>query len=67
MQKGVSTFLFGSKSEFDDLSWEVVTKLKETNPYIKRIYVRSAFQHIDKSYEEYLLESYEETYFPTKL
>ena len=67
INKGVTTFLFGSKSEFNDLSWEIVTKLKQTHPFIKRIYVRSTFQYIDKFYEEYLLESYEETYFPPKL
>lgn len=67
INKGVTTFLFGSMSEFDDLSWEVVTELKKEYPTIKRIYVRSAYPYIDKSYENYLLESYEETYFPEKI
>ncbi len=67
IKKGANTFLFGSMSEFDNLSWQIVTKLKNEYPYIKRIYVRSAYQHIDKSYEEYLLKSYEETYFPPRL
>lgn len=67
IKKGCTIFLFGSMSEFDDLSWEVLTDLKEEYPAIKRIYVRSAYQYIDKLYEEYLLESYEETYFPPKL
>ncbi|MBQ7339700.1 MAG: hypothetical protein IJW43_02465 [Clostridia bacterium] len=35
INKGATTFLFGSKSEFDDLSWELVTELKETFPFIK--------------------------------
>ena len=42
-EKEVSIFYFGSKSEFDDLCHKTVTKLKEKYPYIKRIYVRSAF------------------------
>ena len=67
IEKGVTTFLFGSKSEFDDLSWEVVTKLKEKYIHIKRIYVRAIYPYIDKSYEEYLLKYYEETYFPAQL
>lgn len=67
VEKGVTTFLFGSMSKFDKLSWEAVTALKTIYPFIKRIYVRSSYQHIDKSYENYLLESYEETYFPPKL
>ena len=35
--KGVSTFLFGSRSEFDDLCHEIVTELQKNNPQIKRI------------------------------
>ena len=67
LKNGATTFLFGSKSEFDDLCWQVVTKLKKEFSYIKRIYVRSAFQVIDKDYEDYLLKSYEQTYFPPKI
>lgn len=33
----VSTFLFGSRSEFDSLCLSVVTNLKEKYPYIKRV------------------------------
>ena len=62
--KGVDIFLLGSKSEFDDICHEVVTTLKEKHPHIKRIYVRAEFQHIDDSYKNYLLESYEDTYYP---
>ncbi|MBQ9782491.1 MAG: DUF1273 family protein [Clostridia bacterium] len=67
INKGVTTFLFGSKSEFDELSWEIVTELKKTYPCIKRVYVRSAFEYIDDFYEKYLLKSYEKTYFPSKV
>ena len=67
INKDVTTFLFGSMSEFDNLSWEVVSGLKKEYPYIRRVYVRSAHQNINKSYEDYLLKSYEETYFPPKL
>lgn len=67
IDKGVTTFLFGSKSEFDTLSWKIVTELKSKYPFIKRVYVRSVYPHISKSYEEYILKSYEETYFPSKL
>ena len=49
LEKGVTDFYFGSMSDFNDMSWEVVTELKEQYPSIKRIYVRSAFQYIDKS------------------
>ncbi len=62
--KDVCIFLFGSKSEFDDLCHKVVTELKEKYPHIRRVYVRSAFQHIPDLYEESLLKHYEDTYFP---
>ncbi len=67
INEGITTFLFGSMSEFDNLSWEIVSELKNKYPFVKRVYVRSANQHIDKSYEEYLLQLYEETYFPYQL
>lgn len=66
IKKGVTSFLFGSMSAFDDFSWKVVTDLKKEYPFIKRVYVRSSYQYIHESYEKYLLELYEETYFPPK-
>ena len=63
----VDTFLFGSKSQFDDLCHEIVTDLKEKYPHIKRIYVRSAFQHIPDWYEDSLLKRYEDTYYPEQI
>ena len=67
INKGATTFLFGSMSEFDDLSLRAVTELKKEHLNIKRIDVRAAYQHIDKAYENYLLKFYEETYFPPKI
>ncbi len=60
----VNTFLFGSKSEFNSLCLEVVTSLKEKYPQIRRIYVRAEFPYIDDDYKEYLLQRYENTYYP---
>ena len=67
INKGATTFLFGSKSAFDTLALQVLTDLKKQFPYIKRVYVRSSFQNINSSYQNYLLKSYEKTYFPPKL
>ncbi len=66
-EKKVSTFLFGSKSEFDDICNKVVTTLKEKHPHIKRIYVRAEFPYIGEDYRAYLLKSYDETYFSEKI
>lgn len=64
---GVDTFLFGSKSEFDKLCLEAVTEQKEFYPYIKRIYVRAEYQYISDSYKKYLLENYDDTYYPKQI
>lgn len=65
--EGVNTFLFGSKSRFNNLCLELVTKLKQKYPHIKRVYVRAEFSVIDDDYKTYLLRSYEETYYPEKI
>ena len=63
----VDTFLFGSKSRFNDLCYEIVSELKEKYHHIKRVYVRAEFPVVDESYRRYLLSRYEDTYFPEKL
>ena len=65
--ENVDTFLFGSKSEFDRLCLELVSKLKEKYPHVKRIYVRAEFPFINDDYLNYLLKSYDDTYYPEKL
>ena len=67
VNENVDTFLFGSKSRFDSLCLELVTKLKEKYSHIKRIYVRAEFPVISDNYKDYLLESYEDTYYPEKI
>ena len=64
VDENIDTFLFGSKSQFDDLCYDIVTEIKKKYPHIKRIFVRAEYPYIDESYEAYLLESYEDTYFP---
>ncbi len=65
--ENVDTFLFGSKSEFDRLCLELVTKIKEKYPHVKRIYVRAEFPFINDDYLAYLLKSYDDTYYPENL
>ena len=67
VDQNIDTFLFGSKSEFDRLCLELVTKLKEKYPHVKRIYVRAEFPFINDDYLTYLLKSYDDTYYPEKL
>lgn len=67
VKEKVDTFLFGSKSRFNSLCHELVSELKEKYPHIKRVYVRAEFPIISDSYKSYLLESYEDTYYPDKI
>ena len=64
---GVDTFLFGSKSRFNSLCYELVALCKEKYPHIKRIYVRAEFPIIRDDYKAYLLTRYEDTYYPEKI
>ena len=45
----VDTFLFGSKSQFNDLCLDLVSKIKEKYPHVKRIYVRAEYPHIERN------------------
>ena len=67
VDENVDTFLFGSKSRFNSLCLDTVTKIKEKYPHIKRVYVRAEYPDIDEQYTNYILESYEETYYPEKI
>lgn len=64
VEENVDTFLFGSKSRFHDMCYKSVSELKNKYSHIKRVYVRAEYQEIDEKYRSYLLERYEETYFP---
>ena len=64
VENSVDTFLFGSKSRFNSLCLELVTKIKEKYPHIKRVYVRAEYPDIDELYTNCLLESFEDTYYP---
>ena len=66
ISNNVGIFLFGSRSEFDDLCLAVVTELIEKYPHIRHVYVRAEYPYIRESYEKYLMQSYEETYFPAR-
>ena len=65
--QNVDTFLLGSKSRFDELCLEVVTKIKEKYPNVKRIYVRAEYPVISEKYKAYSLTKYDDTYYPDKI
>ena len=55
--KGVNTFLFGSRSEFDDLCHSIVTELQKNNPQIKRIMYTCRSEYAVKKEEKEERES----------
>ena len=64
---GVYIFLFGSKSQFNSLCYQIVTELKKRYSNIERIYVRAEFPYIDEAYKTFLLSGYEDTYYPDNI
>ena len=63
-EKGVSKFLFGDKSLFDDFCQEVVKELKEEFSHIKRVYVRTTYPELGEPYLGYILRDFEDTCVP---
>ena len=62
-EMNVSSFLFGSKSNFNDICYDIVSKLKPEYPFIKRIYVRAEYPYVSAEYMEYLNTLFEESYY----
>ena len=67
VENKVDTFLFGSKSQFNSLCQKTVSKIKEKHPHIKRFYVRAEYPYISEQYKEYLLQRYDDTFYPEKI
>lgn len=65
--EAADTFLFGSRSEFNSLCYDVVTDLRDTFLHIRRVFVRGEYEVISRSYQTYLLKFYEETFYPPEV
>ena len=63
VHRNVINFMFGSRSKFDELCYEITSELKRKCQHIKRIYVRAEYQYIKEGYRDYFLTYYEDTYF----
>ncbi len=62
-KENVTQFLFGSKSDFVDFCYSVVSGLKENYPFLIRVYVRAEYPIVNVNYCKYLKNLYEDTYF----
>jgi len=61
-------FCFGSKSKFDNLCFDIVTKLKKQYSYIVRINYRAENEdYFTDDYKNFLLKIYDEIYFNDNL
>ena len=52
IDNGADTFIFGSRSDFDTLCWEVVTELQEQFPHLKRVSYNAPHETAFTSKEE---------------
>lgn len=67
INKNVKVFMFGSRGKFNKLCYDAVSQLKEKYPYIKRVYIRAEYPCISDEYMSYLLQSYEDSYYPDRI
>ncbi len=64
VNENADTFLFGSKSEFNTLCYDVVTELQSKYSLIRRVYVRAEYKFISEEYKRNPFKLYEFSYFP---
>ncbi|MBE7074025.1 MAG: hypothetical protein E7379_02935 [Clostridiales bacterium] len=58
----VSRFLIGSGSHFNDFCSDILLKLKQKYPFIRRVYVRLEYYNEDDN--SFVCNRYDESYFP---
>lgn len=63
-ENGTVNFLFGDRSEFNDLCFNIVGINKKIHPEIKRIKFRVNYEDADDYTMQFLTGDYDETVFP---
>lgn len=63
-EKGISVFLFGDNSKFNDFMFEILKDVKNDYKHIKLIYVRATLPYIKEREYNLLKEFYDDTYYP---
>ncbi len=65
LENGVREFIFGSRSQFDDLCYDLLTELKKVYPDIKRIKYRSDYpDELSEYSKQFFLDGYEDNICP---
>ena len=67
LNENVSSFIFGSKSQFNDLCYDIVSNLEKKYPHIKRIYYMSYDFELEERFKDMYLEHYEDVLVPQKV
>ena len=65
IKSGTVNFIFGDHSEFIDLCYNTVTRLKEKYPAIRRIKFRKDYGDTDSYKMKFIMCGYEESYCPS--
>lgn len=63
----VTEFYFGSRSDFNGIALEVALQYKKQHPNIRLVYVRSEYPYTNEWYVNYLLETFDDTYMPSRV
>lgn len=68
IEDGVRTFLFGGRSDFDDLCYDIVTEKRNANPqlHLKRVFCFPLDKHLRKPPHWFIRKEYEALECPTK-
>lgn len=64
--EGADTFLFGGRSQFDDLCYKLVTELRYKYPHIQRLFANEDYPKVYDKYYKKILARYEDTFYPLK-
>ncbi len=64
IKNGTVNFIFGDRSQFNSLCYELVTNLKEQYPDIKRIHFRKNYENADDYTMQFLLSGFEKSVCP---
>ena len=67
IKEGVTDFIFGDHSEFNDLCYEAVTELKKSHSHIRRIHFRTNYPSPNDYTKQFLIEGYEESLYPNEI
>ena len=63
VSEGADIFLFTNEGFFDNACWQIVTKLQELYPNIRRIYARTEYEDEDEFLQGIMI-CYEDTFIP---